>query len=93
MIALGWPNQNAAFGRFFTTLHTPDASEEQFRSYDELLRLTTTPDNAVKLVRTFGTMDLRATAPLVRCAALYGDPCVDLLLIYFLYTEKFPLSS
>src|SRR5205085_1208698 len=40
-IELGWLNQNAAFGQFFTALHAPDAPLDYVRSYSELLRTTT----------------------------------------------------
>ena len=35
-----------AYAQFFTTFHFPDASSEQIRSYNELLRLATSPANA-----------------------------------------------
>jgi pimeloyl-ACP methyl ester carboxylesterase/DNA-binding CsgD family transcriptional regulator len=70
VLALGWPNQNAAFGEFLTSLHTPDASPDHFRSYNDLLRLTTSPANAVGLIRAYWTIDLRDIAPRVRCPTL-----------------------
>jgi pimeloyl-ACP methyl ester carboxylesterase/DNA-binding CsgD family transcriptional regulator len=70
MIELGWPNDNPAFGQFFTVLHMPDAAPEQIRSYNELLRRTTSPDTAIKLVRTFRETDVRESVPQVRCPTL-----------------------
>jgi pimeloyl-ACP methyl ester carboxylesterase/DNA-binding CsgD family transcriptional regulator len=69
-IALGWPNENPAYGRFFSALHIPDATPEQIVAYNELLRLTTTPANTVGLVRTFVRSDVRDIAPSVRCPTL-----------------------
>ena len=49
---LGWPQDIPGFGTFLTSLHIPDATPEQARSFNELLRRTTTVDNAVALLRT-----------------------------------------
>ena len=59
VMELGWPNETPAYGQFFTSLHLPDATAEQFRSYNDLLRLTTSPANAVALIRTFLRADVR----------------------------------
>lgn len=69
-IELGWPNQNPAYGRFFSSMHIPDATAEQILPYNELLRLTTTPANAIGLIRTFVRSDVRDIAPEVRCPTL-----------------------
>ena len=70
MIEIGWPNDNPTYGQFFTMLHMPDARPEQIRSYNDLLRLTTSPDTAIKLVRSFWDTDVRAFVPQVRCPTL-----------------------
>lgn len=70
MIELGWPNDTPAYGQFFTMLHMPDASQDQLRSYNDLLRLTATPSNTVKLVRSFWEADIREFVPQVRCPTL-----------------------
>jgi pimeloyl-ACP methyl ester carboxylesterase len=58
MMELGWPDGNPAFGRFFTTLHMPDASPEQFRSFNELVRRTSSSANAAALLRAFFKIDV-----------------------------------
>jgi pimeloyl-ACP methyl ester carboxylesterase/DNA-binding CsgD family transcriptional regulator len=70
VIELGWPNETAAYGQFFTTLHTPDATTEQFRAYNALLRLTTSPDNTIKLLRALWQADVREIAPQICCPTL-----------------------
>jgi pimeloyl-ACP methyl ester carboxylesterase/DNA-binding CsgD family transcriptional regulator len=67
---LGWPNDNPAYGQFFTALHMPDAAPEQFRAYNDLLRLTTVPANAVALVRSFLPADVHEIVPQVCCPTL-----------------------
>jgi pimeloyl-ACP methyl ester carboxylesterase/DNA-binding CsgD family transcriptional regulator len=70
MVELGWPNDTPAYGQFFTSLHIPDATAEQMRSFNDLVRLTTSPASAVALLETFFQSDLRKIAPLVRCPTL-----------------------
>lgn len=69
-IELGWQTDNPAYGQFFTSLHFPDANAEQVRSYNDLLRLTTSPANAVALMRSFHRADVRDSVPKVRCPTL-----------------------
>jgi pimeloyl-ACP methyl ester carboxylesterase/DNA-binding CsgD family transcriptional regulator len=70
VIELGWPNETRAYGQFFTALHMPDASAEHFRSYNDLLRLTTSPANAVALLQAFFRIDVQEIVPKVRCPTL-----------------------
>jgi len=70
IIERGWQNEIPAYGQFFTSLHIPDATAEQMRAYDELLRLTTSPANAVSLRRMFSKLDLHNIVQQVRCPTL-----------------------
>jgi pimeloyl-ACP methyl ester carboxylesterase/DNA-binding CsgD family transcriptional regulator len=70
LIEFGWPNDTPAYGQFFTMLHMPDASADQIRAYNELLRLTASPGNAVKFVRSAWEADVREFLPQVRCPTL-----------------------
>jgi pimeloyl-ACP methyl ester carboxylesterase/DNA-binding CsgD family transcriptional regulator len=74
VIELGWPNENPAYGQFFTSLHIPDASHDQLRAFDELVRLATSPGNAIALLRAFHRYDLGTMAPEVRCSTLVLHP-------------------
>jgi pimeloyl-ACP methyl ester carboxylesterase/DNA-binding CsgD family transcriptional regulator len=67
---LGWPNEIPVYGQFFTALHLPDATDEQISEYNRLLRLTTTPTNAIGLIRALFATDVREVAPRVRCPTL-----------------------
>jgi pimeloyl-ACP methyl ester carboxylesterase/DNA-binding CsgD family transcriptional regulator len=67
---LGWRKDTPAYCRFFAALHIPDASPAQTQAYDELLRKTTSPVNAVGLLRTFWSIDLRHIVPKVSCPTL-----------------------
>lgn len=70
VLQIGWPNDTPAYGRFFASLHIPDATPEQMQSFNELLRSTTSPASAVALLRAFFQDDLREIARQVRCPTL-----------------------
>jgi pimeloyl-ACP methyl ester carboxylesterase/DNA-binding CsgD family transcriptional regulator len=70
MVELGWFDARPAYGQFFTTLHMPDASAERLRSHNELLRRTTSPANAIALLRAFFEADVLEIVPRVRCPTL-----------------------
>jgi pimeloyl-ACP methyl ester carboxylesterase len=67
---LGWPDETPAYGQFFTALHMPDSNAAQVRAYNDMLRQTTSPANAVGLLKTFWQMDLRGRVQQVRCPTL-----------------------
>jgi pimeloyl-ACP methyl ester carboxylesterase/DNA-binding CsgD family transcriptional regulator len=70
VMKVGWRSETPAYGKFFTTLHMPDADLEQLRSYGDLLRLTTSPENAAALVQAFFEADVLEHVPRVRCPTL-----------------------
>ena len=70
VMELGWPNDTPAYGQFYTSLHIPDASAGQFRSFADLVRRTTSPANAVALLQVFYRIDGLATVPKVHCPTL-----------------------
>ena len=47
MIRVGWAKDDPIFRRVFTTIFIPDATEEQMRWFDDLQRMSTSPENAV----------------------------------------------
>ena len=69
-VELGWHDDNPAYGRFFTSMHLPDASADQIRAYDDLLRQTTSPANAIAMMRSFHRADVRDFVP-----NPLSDPC------------------
>jgi pimeloyl-ACP methyl ester carboxylesterase/DNA-binding CsgD family transcriptional regulator len=70
VIELGWPNDTPAYGQFFTALHIPDASAAQARAYNDLLRQTTSPANAVRMLQTFWEADVSDAVARVRVPTL-----------------------
>lgn len=70
VIVLGWPGDNPAYAQFFTALHIPDASAEQIRAYNELLRKTASAQSALGLMSAFWKVDVAGILPQVRCPTL-----------------------
>jgi DNA-binding CsgD family transcriptional regulator len=79
---LGWPNENPGYGQFCELLHIPDATAEQGRSFNHLLRETASPANAKGLLRAYLRTDVRDIVPRVRCPTLVlhsrGDSIIPL---------------
>jgi pimeloyl-ACP methyl ester carboxylesterase/DNA-binding CsgD family transcriptional regulator len=71
LIELGWGNENSAFRQLHTSQLVPDATAEQARAFNDLMRKTTTPTNAAKLLRAhWSGVDNRSLGPEIRCPTL-----------------------
>ncbi len=66
----GWGHENPTFRRMFTGLYMPKGDERQFAWLDELERMTTSPENAARLVDAFGRIDVRHRLSQVRAPTL-----------------------
>lgn len=67
---IGWGRENPAFRQFFTTQFIPDGTPEQHRWWNELVRITTSPQNAARIMRRFGEIDVADLLPRVGCPTL-----------------------
>ena len=67
---VGWSRDDPSFRRVFTSQFLPDGSPEQWEAFDELQRHTTSPENAVRFLSTFATIDITELAPRVKCPTL-----------------------
>lgn len=70
LIELGWGKGTPEFRHVFTTLFMPDASLEQQHAFDELQRMSTSPENAARIVSQFDLIDVREDAAKIRCPTL-----------------------
>jgi DNA-binding SARP family transcriptional activator/pimeloyl-ACP methyl ester carboxylesterase len=70
LIRTGWGRDNPAFRQMFTELFIPDSTPEQMENFNELQRVTTSPDNAARLLDSFSHLDVRARLPLVKAPTL-----------------------
>jgi class 3 adenylate cyclase/alpha-beta hydrolase superfamily lysophospholipase len=66
----GWGQENPAFRQIFTSLFIPDASPQQMKSFNELQRMTTSPENAVRLRQAVDEIDVTQLAPQLRVPTL-----------------------
>jgi pimeloyl-ACP methyl ester carboxylesterase/DNA-binding CsgD family transcriptional regulator len=65
MIRVGWAKDDPTFRRVFTTKFIPDATEEQLAWFDDLQRMSTSPENAVASRIARQEVDLVAKVPTI----------------------------
>jgi pimeloyl-ACP methyl ester carboxylesterase/DNA-binding CsgD family transcriptional regulator len=70
MLRLGWGREDQSFIRVFASQFQPEGSLEHLRSWCELQRVATSPDNAVELTRVMFDVDVLPTAARVACPTL-----------------------
>jgi pimeloyl-ACP methyl ester carboxylesterase/DNA-binding SARP family transcriptional activator len=72
----GWGANTPAFRQSFTSLFIPDANPEQIHWFNELQRVTTSPQNAIRLTDMFGSIQVEAQLPRIRVPTLVMH-CID----------------
>src|SRR3954470_18948499 len=70
LIEQGWGNDNPAFRQMFTARLWPDTTAEQARSFDDLQRLSASPENAARVQRAVGEFDVTVLLPLIKVPTL-----------------------
>ena len=70
LAAMGWGREDPAFRQFFTTQFLPDGTAEQHRWFNDLQRISTSPENAVRFMHAVNSIDVTGLAPQVTCPAL-----------------------
>jgi pimeloyl-ACP methyl ester carboxylesterase/DNA-binding CsgD family transcriptional regulator len=70
LVELGWGRENPAFRQVYTTLFIPESTPEQYQWFSDLQRMSTSPDNAVGLIRGFDAMDVSDLLPKIKCPTL-----------------------
>jgi DNA-binding SARP family transcriptional activator/pimeloyl-ACP methyl ester carboxylesterase len=58
LVLEGWGQDNPAFRQIFTSWYIPDGSPEQWRWWNDLQRISTSPQNAVRLMDDLGRIDV-----------------------------------
>ncbi len=61
----GWGRDNPAYRQVFTSLFIPGATPEQMDWFNELQRITTSPENAARLLSALGDINVADRLPLV----------------------------
>lgn len=67
---LGWGRADTSFRQFFTTQFIPGGTAEQHQWFNEMERISTSPENAARFMRAFNGIDVTALLPQVRCPTL-----------------------
>src|SRR5687768_16889349 len=69
-IKLGWGLDNPAFRQLFTSLFMPEGTPEQVRWFNDLERVSTSPENAIRFMNAFYDIDVMGVAPMVSVPTL-----------------------
>ena len=70
LVEVGWGQDNEAFRQVFTSLFIPGGTPEQTRWFNELERLSCSPEHAARTIAAFGQIDVSACAAQLRCPVL-----------------------
>jgi pimeloyl-ACP methyl ester carboxylesterase/AraC-like DNA-binding protein len=67
---VGWGADNPAYRQLFTNHYIPDATPKQMGWFNEMQRLSASPENAVRLQRVLSAIDVRKLLPQVHTPTL-----------------------
>ncbi|HEV8390463.1 MAG TPA: alpha/beta fold hydrolase, partial [Dongiaceae bacterium] len=70
LVREGWGQDNPAFRQIFASWYIPDGSPEQWRWWNDLQRISTSPENAAKLMLDLGKIDVTHLLPQVSVPTL-----------------------
>jgi pimeloyl-ACP methyl ester carboxylesterase/class 3 adenylate cyclase len=80
MMKIGWANDNPAFRNFFSSQLMPDASADQIKAFNQMMRISTEPEIAAKLERQMHLANVSDEAPNIKCPTIifhsYGDATI-----------------
>jgi pimeloyl-ACP methyl ester carboxylesterase len=70
MVRLGWGKENPAFRQVFTTLFIPEGTPEQLAWFNELQRISASPQTASRIIQSSGQVDVSDLAKKVEAPTL-----------------------
>lgn len=70
LIRQGWGYPGSAFMRAFSSLYLPDGTPDQIKWFSDLQRVTTSPENAIKIRKACDDIDVLDLLPQVRAQLL-----------------------
>jgi pimeloyl-ACP methyl ester carboxylesterase len=80
LIPKGWGRDNPAFRQVFTSLFMPGGTPDEMKWFNDLQRVSTSPEDAVRLLRASGDIDVSDLLPRVSVPTLVlhsrGDAAV-----------------
>jgi DNA-binding winged helix-turn-helix (wHTH) protein/pimeloyl-ACP methyl ester carboxylesterase len=70
LMRLGWGQNNPAFRQLYTTRFIPDAGAAEMEWFNDLQRVSTSPDTATRLMDAFSHVDVRRLLAHVKAPAI-----------------------
>jgi DNA-binding CsgD family transcriptional regulator len=70
LVELGWGRDNPAFRQVYTSLLIPDSRPEQYSWFLDMQRMTISPQNVVRLMRSLDRIDISNLLPDIRSPTL-----------------------
>jgi pimeloyl-ACP methyl ester carboxylesterase/DNA-binding CsgD family transcriptional regulator len=70
LVRLGWGRDNPAFRQVFTSLFIPDGTREQHQWFNDLERLSASPESAATILENLYQIDVTADAQRIRVPTL-----------------------
>lgn len=70
LVLQGWGQDNPAFRQVFTSFYIPDGNPEQMRWWNDLQRISTSPQNAARLMEELGEIDVTPLLPQISVPTL-----------------------
>jgi pimeloyl-ACP methyl ester carboxylesterase/DNA-binding CsgD family transcriptional regulator len=70
LVETGWGREDASYRQMFAMQFVPGATMEQINSLSDLQRAASSPENTIRIMRTFFNLDVREVAPRVTCPTL-----------------------
>jgi pimeloyl-ACP methyl ester carboxylesterase/DNA-binding CsgD family transcriptional regulator len=82
LIRVGWGSDMPTYRRVFTTLFVPGGTEQQMAWFDELQRVSASPEQALRLRDAFDSLDVRPIVGQVSVPTLVAHAQDDALVPY-----------
>lgn len=70
LVKHGWGQDNPAFRQVFTSRFVPGATGEEMKWFNDLERVSTSPDNAIRLIQAFSNIDVLDMLPRIAVPTL-----------------------
>jgi class 3 adenylate cyclase/pimeloyl-ACP methyl ester carboxylesterase len=70
LMQVGWGRDNPAYRQIFTSQFIPDATTQQAAWFNEQERMSATPASAIRVIKSWGQIDVSDLARKVKCPTL-----------------------
>jgi len=77
LVRVGWGKENPAFRQVFTSLFMPEATADQMHWFNDLQRLSASPENALRIRRVASEIDVTEQAATLTIPTLIFHPRED----------------